>query len=99
MSSYEFNPGRYNVQYLRAPYDFLVKAFGNDGTVSPRDDYKSMCEWDIQTPHGEVEVYDYKVGKCYAPDGVEREQITEWHVQGDEKAIAHMLTILDKADQ
>jgi hypothetical protein len=39
-----------------------------------------------------VEVYDYKVGKCYEPsDGLERHEITDWHVQGDDKAITYMI--------
>jgi hypothetical protein len=92
---YTYTPGNYNVNYLEAPYELLVRAFGDDGTVSPRDDYKSMCEWDIQTEYGEVVVYDYKVGKCYdRRDGLDREEITEWHVQGDENAIQAMLGLL-----
>lgn len=80
---------------LSAPYGLLARAFENDGTVSPRDDYKSMCEWDVDTPHGLVEVYDYQVGKCYNPDGLEREQITEWSIAGSGEAVQSVLEILD----
>jgi hypothetical protein len=95
---YAFTRGSLNVHYLTAPYDLLVAAFGNDGTVSPRDEDRSMASWDVDTPDGEVEVYDYRVGKCEHPDGLERHEITEWHVQGGEEEIAHMLSLLDAAD-
>lgn len=94
---FRFTEGRANVHRLTAPYDLLVQAFGNDGTVSPRDDYKCMAQWDVPTPHGEVEVYDYKVGKCYDADGLERHEITTWHVQGEQDAIGHMLSLLTEA--
>lgn len=94
---FSYEDGRTNVHYLNAPYELLVKAFGNDGTIVPRDDYKSMAEWDVPTPHGEVEVYDYKVGKCYNPRGLERHEITRWHVQGTPEAIEHMLSLLHES--
>jgi hypothetical protein len=94
---YTYTPGNYDVNYLEAQYELLVKAFGDDGTVSPRDGYKSMCQWDVQTKYGEVVVYDYKVGKCYNTwDGLKREEITEWHLQGGEKAISEVLRMLDE---
>jgi hypothetical protein len=93
MSDYTFVRGGPNVHYLRAPYGLLVKAFGDDGTVAGRDEYKCMCQWEFDG----VEIYDYKVGKCYDPDGLEREQITEWHVQGDNTDIQHMLDVLESA--
>jgi hypothetical protein len=93
MSDYEFTRGRFNVHYLTAPYDLLVKAFGDDGTVVGRDEWKSMCQWDLDG----AEVYDYKVGKCYDSDGLEREQITEWHVQGSDEAIDQMLAAVEGA--
>ena len=91
--------GNFNVNYLEAPYELLVKAFGDDGTTDPRDEDRQMAQWDVQTPHGEVEVYDYKVGKCYDPDGLERHEITEWHVQGDAEAIEDMLKMVRSAVQ
>lgn len=94
---FRFTEGRTNVHHLTAPYDLLVQAFGNDGTVVPRDIYKSMAEWDLLTPHGEVEVYDYKIGTCYNPHGPERHEITTWSVQGEPDAIGHMLSLLTEA--
>ena len=94
----KYTAGRFNVNYLEAPYELLVKAFGDDGTVTPRDDCKCMATWDVKTPHGDVEVYDYKVGKCYdRADGLERHEITEWHVQGDAEAIEDMLKMVRSA--
>lgn len=90
--------GAGRVNYLTTPHALLTKAFGDDGTVSSRDEYKSMCEWHVETPAGMVEVYDYKLGTCYSrTDGLPREQITEWHVQGKPVAIELMLVVLDEA--
>jgi hypothetical protein len=96
--TYKLAFGRY-WNTLEAPYSLLVRAFGNDGTVTPRDDYKQMCQWDVPTPYGTVEVYDYKVGRCYAPDGLEREQITLWDVDGTQQAIEYVRSLLDAADE
>jgi hypothetical protein len=94
--NYRFEQGAYNVHYLHAPHDLLTRAFGNDGD-NPRDTYKSMAQWIIDTPCGEVEVYDYKVGTCYEADGLERHEITEWHVQGHVGAIKTMLNMVNEA--
>lgn len=89
-----YTPGASNVNYLVATYAQLVAAFG-DGTLEPRDDYKQMAQWRINTVHGMVDLYDYKTGTCYlGADGQELEDITEWHVQGSEKAIEVMLARL-----
>jgi hypothetical protein len=97
VTGYDYTEGPSNVNYLTAPYDLLVKAFGNDGDSPTRDDYKSEAEWIVATPRGDVEIYDYKVGKCYnGPDGLDRKEITDWHVQGDAGAIAHVLAMLDE---
>lgn len=100
MSEYTFTKGRHNVHTLTAPYALLVKAFSNDGDNS-RDDYKQMCQWDITAPNGEsAEIYDYKVGKCYdSKNGLSREKITNWHVQGSDDAVGYLLVLLDKAEQ
>ena len=93
--NYTFERGRFNVHYLTAPYTLLVQAFGNDGD-NPRDTYKCMAQWDLTTPHGPVEVYDYKVGTCYEGEsGLERHEITVWHVQGSDLAIDHMLGMIN----
>lgn len=97
MTNFRIHKGAYNVHYLSAPYSLLVKAFGNDG-INPRDDYKQMCQWDITAPNNtHAEVYDYKVGKCYDPSGLERHEIRDWHVQGEPKAIEHMLALVERA--
>lgn len=93
---FTFERGRHFVHTLTAPYELLKTAFGNDGDNS-RDDYKSMAQWDVCTPTGDVEVYDYKIGKCYDPDGLEREQITHWHVQGPDVALDGLIRMLTEA--
>jgi hypothetical protein len=93
---FTFERGRSNVHTLTAPHALLEAAFGNDGD-NPRDDYKSMAQWDVSTPAGEFEVYDYKIGKCYDQDGLEREQITEWQVQGPDAALDHLVRMLAEA--
>lgn len=93
---YKFERSDFNVHILTAPYALLVKAFADDGLTAPRDDYKSMAQWDL--PGCGVEVYDYKVGTCYCGDeGQHLVDITEWHVQGTELGIAVMQDLLDEA--
>jgi len=94
----DFQYGNHNVHLLTATYQELVNAFG-DGTIDPRDDYKQMAQWNVQTSEGLVDLYDYKVGKCYDPaDGLDLENITEWHVQGKKEAIEEMLQMLGDAN-
>lgn len=93
---FTFERGRFSVHVLTAPHALLEAALGNDGD-NPRDDYKSMAQWDVSTPEGDVEVYDYKIGKCYDPDGLEREQITYWHVQGPDAALDVLVRLLTEA--
>jgi len=87
---YAFTRGRFNVHYLTAPYALLVKAFGNDGTVSPRDTYKVTAQWDSHPGTPGWEVYDYK-------SGLQRHEVTEWHVQGTPEGIEAMLELLKEA--
>lgn len=98
---YMLEIGPHGVDTLTAPYALLVEAFGNDG-INPRDDYKSMCQWDNRaedySPDRSWEVYDYKVGVCYdREDGLRREQITEWHVQAGKTGLEVLRTMLDAA--
>jgi hypothetical protein len=91
---YSIDGGRYGVSLLHAPYALLVEAFGNDG-INPRDNYKSMCQWTDDAAGWEV--YDYKVGTCYAQDGLVRADITEWHVQATESGAVVLRAQLDAA--
>lgn len=93
---FAFNRGRHFVHTLIAPYALLTEAFGNDGN-NPRDNYKSMAQWDARTPEGDVEVYDYKIGKCYDPDGLELKDITRWNVQGPDVALDGLVRMLTEA--
>jgi len=83
---------------LNATYAQLCRAF-NDGTFAPRNVAVSMARWVVTTPDGEVEIYDDRVGTCYAPDGLERCEITTWMVRADTSAaIATALERLGNAN-
>lgn len=58
-----------------APYDLLLEVFGDP--EGPSGDGKCLATWDMQTPHGWAEVYDYK---DYEAHGDPR-KVGEWHVQ------------------
>ena len=80
---------------LTARYNLLVAAFGNDGTLGPRDEERSYCSWDVATEHGTVQVYDYRLIACCEEHPIERKDITAWRIQGDDWAIAAVLELLD----
>jgi hypothetical protein len=51
----------------------------------PTDGYKTSAEWHIEIHHdnelkGVVAIYDYKSCKTYSADGLDTEDITEWHL-------------------
>lgn len=53
-------------------YQDIVNVFGQSYVG---DDDKTLAQWDIDTPYGWAEIYDYK---SYA---TRLEDIEEWHVQ------------------
>lgn len=61
--------------YIDTAYEILVEAFGEPS--GPSDDGKVLAEWQLTTPHGWVEVYDYK---SYATSPYD---VEEWHVQAE----------------
>lgn len=67
--------------YVNATYDKLLDVFGLplDG-----DGYKVDAEWGIRFDDGTVaSIYNWKNGKNYCgPEGLDVDQITEWHVGG-----------------
>ena len=62
------------IDHAGLDYDDLVLAFGEPGQGDPS---KTLAEWDLKTPHGWAEVYDYK---AYEAKGDPR-KVEEWHVQ------------------
>lgn len=62
------------IDYIAFSYDVLVKAFGEPGQGDPD---KTIAEWQLITPHGWAEIYDYK---SYAQ---KPEDVDEWHVQAE----------------
>jgi len=70
--------------YIEVPYEKLVKVFG---PPEEGDGYKTQVEWRIEFEDGTIAtIYDYKMSKEYlGPDeGLEPEEITEWHIGGRE---------------
>ena len=81
--------------YINTSYHNLVNHFGKP-TIKT-DGYKTSSEWHVEieksgTVHGVVTIYDYKQCKTYAGDnGLEPEQITEWHVGAKNHKLANLV--------
>ena len=77
--------------YIDADYNILVKLFGKPSDFY--DDYKSDAEWQIQFKDGiKCDIYNYKDGKNYCgDDGLEVEEIREWHIGGNDKVVVERI--------
>jgi hypothetical protein len=78
-------------------YQDLVEAFGaphNNG-----DGYKVDAEWVLETPDGVATVYNYKTGQNYRPDGTPVEDITDWHIGGNNQRVVNHVRDAVKAVQ
>lgn len=76
-------------EYITTRYRVLVEALGQPGKGDPD---KVMAQWDINTPHGWAEVYDYK-DPAESPEDVET-----WHVQaGSEEAFEYVYMAIKDA--
>lgn len=62
------------ILYIDTPYHILVGIFGPADTG---DDAKTLAQWEIITPFGWAEIYDFK---SYADSP---EDVQEWHVQAE----------------
>ncbi len=81
--------GRNGVEHITTGYDVLVDAFGPHGSGDPD---KTMAQWDLNTPQGWAEIYDYH-DPHEAPEDVE-----VWHVQaGSEEAFEYVYTAIKDA--
>jgi len=72
--------------HLNLSYGELVEELGKPNT--PKEDGgKIDAEWILQTPFGVGTIYNYKDGINYngKEDGTPKEEITEWHVGGNNK--------------
>ncbi len=76
--------------YVNADYATLVRVFGEpEGSI---DDYKSDCAWDVCINGVVCTIYNYKDGRNYlGSQGLDKENITEWHVGGRSKQSAKMV--------
>lgn len=82
--------GTFSVGSLDVSYAQLVATFGEPNAEG--DTYKSDAEWNILTPAGIATVYNYKDGHNYCgSDGLDIEDITDWHVGGRSSAVVDYL--------
>lgn len=83
---------RDQVEHITTSYKVLVEAFGSP---TPGDPYKVKAQWDINTPHGWAEIYDFHDP---AEDPVD---VAVWHVQAHEEEGFNYLyeTIRDAASR
>ncbi|WPH58221.1 hypothetical protein SEA_LUCKYSOCKE_134 [Streptomyces phage LuckySocke] len=76
-------------EYITTSFAVLTEALGKHGAGDPD---KVMAQWDIHTPHGWAEVYDYK-DEHESPEDVE-----VWHVQADsEEAFEYVYSAIRDA--
>jgi hypothetical protein len=62
------------IKYIDTPYAMLVEIFGKP---SDGDSCKTLAEWQLSTPFGWAEIYDYN------SDVDKPEDVQEWHVQAE----------------
>ena len=79
--------------YVGTTYKKLVDTFGEP---TGNDGYKTDAEWDLVFEDGTVaSIYNYKDGKNYnGDDGVDVENITDWHIGGYNKLAVERVTEL-----
>ena len=91
--------GTYLQGYVDSTYKKLVEVFGEP--TSAGDGYKIDAEWDLVWEDGTVAtIYNYKEGKNYnGDDGMDVEDITEWHIGGfDQSAVAMVTATLEEEE-
>jgi hypothetical protein len=77
------------IGYIDCSYADLVKVFGEP--TAERDGYKVDVEWEFDN---KISIYNWKDGKNYlGDDGMEVEDITDWHIGGTTKT--HVIRIVD----
>ena len=70
---------------IEVSYTDLVAAFG---TPSEGDKYKTEAEWTLRFPKGQkIAIYNYKNSKCYSSTMPDIENVTEWHIGGNNGAL------------
>ncbi len=81
--------------FLFTTYDTICRCIGKPN--SKGDSYKVDAEWIIDTPIGQVSIFNYKNGKNYlGNDGMEVNMIQQWSVAYNyEKAISYVIDILE----
>ena len=80
--------------YINVSHADLLKTFG---IPKVWDDYKSDAEWHVCFEDGtRATIYNYKNGKNYCGiDGLDVQDITEWHIGGyEKKAVERVLEVV-----
>lgn len=79
--------------YLIITYAKLVELLGPPNVQT--DEYKTDAEWAVSFQGETFAIYNYKTGKNYlGAEGLDVEDITTWHIGGDNKNKAAMLIAL-----
>ena len=79
------------VGYINMPYDDLVATLGKPNGHG--DDFKTDVEWEGTINGKGFTIYNYKDGPNYmGKDGLAVRDITEWHVGGNSRIVAHLMT-------
>ena len=76
--------------YIGADYNILCEILGAHGKG---DEYKVDAEWVLRFSDGTIAtIYNYKDGKNYCgEDGLDVEDICEWHVGGRSKRAVELV--------
>lgn len=83
---------------VRARYCDIVRLLGEPN--GGHDAYKVDAEWIVCTENGVCTIYNYKDGKNYCGDeGLEIEDITNWHLGAHTKQVAEIVRKVIMDDQ
>ena len=82
--------------YIKVTYETLCSIFGEP---NGSDGYKSDAEWEVEWSDGTVAtIYNWKDGKnyCGEEDGLDAEDIVEWHIGGKSYGVVDRIERLVK---
>ena len=84
--------------YQGEVYTSYKKLFKLFGEPTSGDGYKVDAEWNVEFDDGKVAtIYNWKDGKNYnGAEGMETENITDWHIGGFEKDVVDRIEIIVK---
>jgi hypothetical protein len=77
--------GTHHLGAFEMPYAEVVAKFGEPNAEN--DGYKTDAEWNFKTPAGVLTIYNYKTGPNYNNGEGTVEEIREWNIGGNDKAV------------